>query len=243
MIRRPVMGAALLVTGVAMVAAVALRGHRPAEPPGRHVVHSAVTVARPAASTRSGGGPPGRRRNPAVAPASGPLSASTPVQVMIPAIDVRARVIPLGENPDGTVQVPSLATPELTSWFDDGPAPGQVGPAALYGHVDTAATGPAVFYRLRDLVPGDRVDIVRADHRVLVFSVYRVAEYHKRVFPTLTVYGDTPGPELRLITCGGTFDASTGSYLDNIVVYARLAAPSGRLRHDLVWIVMNFPLS
>jgi hypothetical protein len=142
---------------------------------------------------------------------------------MIPAIGVRASVIPLGENPDGTVKVPSLATPALTSWFDDGPAPGQVGPAALYGHVDTAAAGPAVFYRLRDLVPGDRVEIVRADHRVLVFSVYRVAEYHKSAFPTMTVYGDTPGPELRLITCGGAFDAATGSYLDNIVVYARLA--------------------
>jgi hypothetical protein len=68
------------------------------------------------------------------------------------------------------------------------------------------------------------VDITRADHRVAVFTVYRVAEYQKNAFPTMTVYGDTPGPELRLITCGGAFDASTGSYLDNIVVYARLTA-------------------
>jgi hypothetical protein len=243
MIRRPLIGAALLATGVAMVAAIALRGHRTAEPPARHVVHSAAAAATPAASTRYLGGPSGPRGSATAAPASGPLSASTPVQVMIPAIGVRASVISLGENPDGTVQVPSLATPQLTSWFDDGPAPGQVGPAAIYGHVDTAATGPAVFYHLGDLVPGDRVDIVRADHRVLVFSVYRVAQYHKSAFPTLTVYGDTPGPELRLITCGGKFDAATGSYLDNIVVYARLAAPSGRLRLGMAWIVTNFPLS
>ena len=156
-----------------------------------------------------------------------PLSFSEPVQVVIPAICVRASVIPLGENPDGTVRVPPLSTPGLTSWLDAGPAPGQDGPAALYGHVDTAASGPAVFYRLGDLVPGDTVDIIRADHRVAVFGVYRVAEYQKNAFPTLAVYGGTPGPELRLITCGGAFDPSTGSYLDNIVVYARLTAVNG----------------
>lgn len=152
------------------------------------------------------------------------LAYSAPVQVAIPAICVRASVIPLGANPDGTVQVPPLSRPRLTSWFDNGPAPGQAGPAALYGHVYTAASGPAVFYRLGDLVPGDTVDITRADHRVAVFVVYRVAEYPKSAFPTMTVYGDTPGPELRLITCGGAFDASAGSYLDNIIVYARLTA-------------------
>jgi sortase (surface protein transpeptidase) len=144
--------------------------------------------------------------------------------VAIPAICVRASVIPLGENPDGTVRVPPLSRPGLTSWLDVGPAPGQAGPAALYGHVDTATSGPAVFWRLGDLVPGDTVDITRADHRVAVFAVYRVAEYRKSAFPTMTVYGDTPGPELRLITCGGAFDASAGSYLDNIIVFARLTA-------------------
>jgi sortase (surface protein transpeptidase) len=137
---------------------------------------------------------------------------------------VRASVIPLGENPDGTAGVPPLSRPRLTSWFDAGPAPGQAGPAALYGHADTAAAGPAVFYRLGDLAPGDQVDITRADHRVAVFTVYRVAEYPKDAFPTMAVYGDTPGPELRLITCGGAFDPRAGSYRDNIVVYARLTA-------------------
>jgi Sortase domain len=156
-------------------------------------------------------------------PAS-PLPYSMPVQISIPAICVRARVIPLGSNRDGTVRVPPLSRPQLTSWFDEGPAPGQAGPAALYGHVDTAAAGPAVFYRLGDLVPGDGVDITLADHRVAVFTVYRVAEYPKSSFPTMTVYGDTRGPELRLITCGGTFDPSAGSYQDNIVAYARLTA-------------------
>ena len=203
----------------------ALSGPRPAPaPPAIGLGGSASFPAAQAAAAQRGT----VRCTPAPADSAGtpvrPLPFSAPVQVAIPAICVRASVIPLGENPDGTVRVPPLSMPGLTSWLDVGPAPGQDGPAALYGHVDTAASGPAVFYRLGDLVPGDTVDITRADHRVAVFAVYRVAEYQKSAFPTMTVYGDTPGPELRLITCGGAFDASTGSYLDNIVVYARLTA-------------------
>jgi sortase (surface protein transpeptidase) len=123
--------------------------------------------------------------------------------------------------------VPSLSTPRLTSWLDTGPAPGQAGPAALYGHVYTAAAGPAVFYQVGDLVPGDAVDVTRADHRVAVFTVYRVAEYPKDEFPAMAVYGGTQAPELRLITCGGAFDTATGSYRNNIVAYARLTRASG----------------
>jgi sortase (surface protein transpeptidase) len=144
------------------------------------------------------------------------------VRVAIPAIGVRARVIPLGENPNGTVAVPALSQPFLTSWFDEGPSPGQPGPAALYGHVDTAAVGPAVFYRLGDVRPGDIVRVTRADHRVAVFRAYRIATYAKNRFPTRLVYGPTRYPELRLITCGGPFDTATRQYLDDIVVYAHL---------------------
>lgn len=150
------------------------------------------------------------------------MAPSPPISVSIPAIGVYASTIPLGLNPDGTAAVPSLSTPMLTSWFDEGPAPGQDGPATIYGHVDTAATGPAVFYRLGDLTSCDLVDVTLADQDVAVFKVYRVAEYHKADFPTMAVYGDTPDPELRLITCGGLFDYATGHYDDNIVVYAQL---------------------
>ena len=215
--------AGVLLAGAAMIG-FALSGSRPAPTPPPISLGGSASFPVTQAS-----GPPGTVRcTPAPAVSADapvrPLSFSVPVQVAIPAICVHASVIPLGENPDGTVRVPPLSRPRLTSWFDGGSAPGQAGPAALYGHVYTAASGPAVFYRLGDLVPGDRVDITRADHRVAVFAVYRVAEYPKSAFPTMTVYGDTPGPELRLITCGGAFDASAGSYLDNIIVYARLTA-------------------
>jgi sortase (surface protein transpeptidase) len=149
------------------------------------------------------------------------MSYSAPVRVTVPAIEVDAPVIPLGLNPDGTAAVPSLDTPLLTSWFDDGPAPGQQGPAAIFGHVNTAA-GPAVFSLVGTLVPGDAVNVTRADGSVARFQVYRVAEYAKAAFPTMAVYGDTADPELRLITCGGAFDTATRSYADNVVAYARL---------------------
>jgi len=163
---------------------------------------------------------------PAVAPVR-PLPYSLPVRVGIPAIEVSARVVPLGENPDGTVAVPPLWQAYLTSWFDEGPAPGQRGPAALFGHVDSAFTGPAVFYKLGDLRPGEIVSVTRADHRIAVFSIDKVAMVPKDAFPSRAVYGPTPDPQLRLITCGGPFDDSTRTYLDNVIVFARLTAVGG----------------
>ena len=153
-----------------------------------------------------------------------PLPFSPPVRVDIPAIGVHARVIPLGENLDGSAAVPPLSAPFLTSWFDQGPAPGQRGAAVLLGHVDSARVGPAVFYKLGDLRPGEFVRVSRADRSVAVFRICSVAQYQKDAFPSTRVYGRTPCPELRLITCGGPFDPGTASYLDNTVVFARLTA-------------------
>lgn len=197
---RRLAGLVAVVLAGAGVAVVTLTGHRWATPPAPA---AAVRAARPPAPDQ-------------------PLPYSPPLRGEIPAIGVSARVIPLGLHPDGSVAVPSLATPMLTSWYDGGPAPGQRGAAAVYGHVDSARTGPAAFYRLGDLEPGERVRVARADGRVAVFAVYQIAEYPKDAFPTARVYGPTPGPELRLVTCGGPFDAATGGYLDNVVVFARL---------------------
>ena len=60
------------------------------------------------------------------------------------------------------------------------------------------------------------------DGSINTFSVTRIDEYPKSVFPTSLVYGTTTKPELRLITCSGTFDKSVHSYTDNTVVYATL---------------------
>lgn len=148
------------------------------------------------------------------------MSRAVPVAVAIPAIGVRARIIPLGLDASGGVAVPSLDTPFLTSWYDGGSTPGQAGPAVLFGHVDSAKVGPAVFYRLGDLRPGDLVYVTRSDRRTAVFRIDSVAMYSEDEFPASKVYGFTPRPTLRLVTCGGAFDERTHLYLDRIIAFA-----------------------
>jgi Sortase domain len=144
-----------------------------------------------------------------------------PVRLQVPAIAVSTPLVRLGRLPDGSIEVPKDWG--TAGWYDLGPRPGQPGPAVILGHVDSK-TGPAVFYRLRELRPRDIVRVGLADGRILVFRVQRIERYPKNHFPTEAVYFPTLNRELRLITCGGEFDYARGSYRDNIVVYATLAA-------------------
>lgn len=150
-----------------------------------------------------------------------PMRRSLPVGVRIPAIGVNARIVALGLGSGDVPQVPSLSTPMLAGWFDGGVTPGQIGPTVLAGHVDAAVTGPAVFYRLGDLRPGNLVYVSRADHRTAVFQVSNVVLYSQWDFPDGKVYGTTSRPALRLVTCGGQFDNKTHLYLDRTVAYAK----------------------
>ncbi|UZJ25176.1 class F sortase [Rhodococcus antarcticus] len=162
---------------------------------------------------------------PAAPPTTGPiLAASTPVRLSVPTLGVEEDLLALGLNPDGTVAVPPLSQVRIPSWYDQSPTPGALGPAAIYGHIDSAQYGRGVFYDLGAMRSGDQISITRADKTVAVFTVTAVREYKKQAFPTLEVYGNIDHAGLRLITCGGPFDATTGNYLDNIVVYAQLTS-------------------
>jgi len=151
-----------------------------------------------------------------------PGTTSKPVRLEIPAIGVSTPLLRLGLEPDGAMQVPTDFA--RAGWFAEGPAPGQEGPSVIAGHVDSK-TGPAVFYRLRDLRPGDPVLVERADGSRLRFLVERSRSYPKTTFPTQEVFGPVPAAALRLITCGGEFDRARGSYRENLVVFARLDQP------------------
>jgi len=142
-----------------------------------------------------------------------------PTGLSIPAIGVRTSLIALGLNKNGTLQVPGTTT--VAGWYTRGPRPGAVGAAVIAGHVDSRS-GVGIFFWLRTLRPGDRVYVTRADGTLAVFTVTSVRMYAKDQFPTTAVYGPVPDAELRLITCGGVFDRSIGSYLSNVVVFARL---------------------
>jgi sortase (surface protein transpeptidase) len=143
-----------------------------------------------------------------------------PVSITIPVIGVRAQIIHLGLTSSGALQVPGTTT--VAGWYTGSPPPGAIGSSIIAGHIDSYQ-GPGIFYRLGLLRPGDRVYIKQQDGGVAVFSVNSVREYPKIDFPTLQVYGAVPTSQLRLITCGGTFDPQTGHYLSNVVVYATLA--------------------
>lgn len=162
------------------------------------------------------------------APAPGTAEAAPvarPVSVRIPAIEVRSELITVGLNPDGTLEVPQPGPDyDKAAWFRGSPRPGQTGPAVIEGHVDSAANGPSVFYDLGKLSPGDRVQVGREDGSTATFEVYDIQLFPKDDFPTLAVYGNTDGPELRLITCGGPFNSEARSYEDNVVVFASMVA-------------------
>jgi hypothetical protein len=155
-----------------------------------------------------------------------PIPASVPVRIEIAQLGVSAPVTRLGLNKDGTVQVPPLQDHNLAGWYTGSVTPGQSGSSVILGHVDSY-DGASVFYAIKNLKPGDLVKVVRADGSTAVFAVDGVQKVAKVAFPSDAVYGNTAYPSLRLITCGGPFDAATGEYQDNIVVYAHLAASAG----------------
>ncbi len=174
---------------------------------------------------------PAGKRSKADAKRNPQLGPSVPRTLDIPAIGVHTAVMSLGLQADGTIEVPPLKRDAPAGWYKNLSTPGEPGPAVILGHVDSAKDGPAVFYRLKELRPGDRLSVGRADGRTAHFVVRSVARYPKKDFPTAAVYGPRPGAELRLVTCGGSFDALRGHYRDNIVVYARMTGSSRTKPH------------
>jgi hypothetical protein len=171
----------------------------------------------------SGPAPPHRTKKPPSTPqvnlsglpTAGP-AVPTPTAISIPSIGVHTSLIELGRAANGTAQVP--ATTNAAGWYDQGPAPGQRGPAVILGHVDSIE-GPGVFYKI-DQLPAGAVIQITEGHQIMSFTVQSTSVYLKTAFPTAAVFGSTPARALRLVTCGGPFDDATGHYLDNVVVFA-----------------------
>ena len=145
------------------------------------------------------------------------LPRSIPTHLEIPDINVSTDLVQIGKNADDSLEVPADST--IAGWYKFSPTPGEIGPAVITGHVDTYL-GPAVFFYLKDLQPGQLIRVSRQDKRVVTFRVDTVAVFDQQNFPTKEVYGDIDYAGLRLITCGGTYDVLSGHYSDNVVVYA-----------------------
>jgi sortase (surface protein transpeptidase) len=142
-----------------------------------------------------------------------------PIRISIPAIGVDARVIRLGLNPDRTIQVPNNLAD--AGWFQPGPEPGERGAAVIVGHLD-ARSGPGVFYRLRWLPVGGMITIELQDGTAVQYVVRSMNRVPKSRFPTKRVYARTERPTLRLITCAGRLNWSTGHHRDNYIVFATI---------------------
>lgn len=154
------------------------------------------------------------------------LPRSNPLWMDVPAIGAKSSLVPLGLNADQTVEVPPVDQPMQAGWYKHGPTPGQTGPAVVLGHVNGGGRD-GIFVRLHELRPGAEIRIGREDGQVARFVVERVDQVPKKQFPADSVYGNTKEPELRLITCGGSFDENADSYRDNIIVYATFTGAAG----------------
>ncbi|MFI6762968.1 class F sortase [Micromonospora sp. NPDC050417] len=148
------------------------------------------------------------------------MPRSEPTTITIKKIGVAAKLMSLGVDPHGMIEVPPLTQAELAGWYRLGPSPGEIGNSVIVGHVDSHETGPAVFFKLGALKAGDAIEVARKDGTVAQFTVDGVKSYPKVSFPTDLVYGPSEKASLRLVTCGGQFDQKKRSYPDNIIVFA-----------------------
>lgn len=156
-------------------------------------------------------------------PAHRPLADAGPRRVEIAALGVRAPVVVRGLDGTGAIDPPPFEQAGSVGWFGRGTAPGARGAALFVGHVDTEER-PAVFHRLSELRPGEKVRVARDDGTLAEFTVDDVRVVPRTRFDAHQVYGAhrPDRAELRLITCGGTFDSTTGGYSANVVVSAYL---------------------
>ena len=210
-VRHVALGAAVAAVAVGVWAVAAWGGTRTGEA-GRAPVPPAAIKPSSGAARTSGSDPAAGFRSARTHP-----TVALPVRLRIPSIGVDTSLMQLGLEADGAVEAPPSY--QKAGWFTGSARPGQAGPAVLLGHVDTTA-GPAVFFRLQELRPGDSVEVFRADGTKVTFRVSGQQEVAKSRFPTDLVYAPTLDPSLRLVTCGGSFNKATGHYRDNIIVSA-----------------------
>jgi sortase (surface protein transpeptidase) len=185
------------------------------------MVHAQTVANQPLRPVAASTAPPPAKTATAATPHV--LPRSEPKSISIPSVGIEADAISVGQLADGSMETPPLFD-WTVGWYRLGPTPGELGPAVIVGHVDTYK-GPSVFWRLRELQPGDLVNITRADGSVATFKVTSLGQYSQNDFPTQAVYGNIDHAGLRLITCGGAFDQQTLHYTENTVVYADLVTP------------------
>lgn len=187
----------------------AATGTNVAQTLGASLKQSKINLIEPVASVNKPKPPP----LPAV------MARSDPARIVIPRIGIDTSLLPVDLNPANAIAMPNVF--DQAGWYDKSPTPGERGPAVIVGHVDSTQ-GIAIFWRLRELQPGDIVQVQRQDNTVASFQVTDIEQFQQDNFPSQSVYGNLSYAGIRLITCGGTFNTATGHYDMNTVVFGSL---------------------
>ncbi|HWC28695.1 MAG TPA: sortase [Dehalococcoidia bacterium] len=205
---------ALLATAVAlMVVALSMLAKAEREGDGEPLAIGTPLPTQAPTSTP----PPAATLTPTPAPQGDPRLAALAIsRLVVPKIGVNASIVTLGILPDGTMDAPR--GPTEVAWYTFSARPGQVGNVVMAGHLDYANYGAAVFYRLRDLRPGDELQVVLADGTEVAYAVESVTEYEEATAPVADIVGRTPNEAITLITCAGSFDRSNLLYNKRLVV-------------------------
>lgn len=170
-----------------------------------------------------GGGSTPRNAGAVPTTAAHPVAdAVAPNRIVIPRLRTQARIVQVGTTPDRELQIP--LNPRVVGWWRYGAKPGAAaGTAILAGHVNYAGVTGAMA-SIGRLNPGDEVDVFgtqNADRRHEVrFTVTGVRTYHKTHLPYRQIFDQKSVGRIAIVTCGGPFDAASGNYRDNIVVFA-----------------------
>jgi LPXTG-site transpeptidase (sortase) family protein len=141
-----------------------------------------------------------------------------PVSISIPALGINTSIVNLFVDDAGTLEVPT--NPSDVGWYEGSKVPGEDGPTVMVGHLDSVS-GAAIFWNLRKLKSGDKIQITRSDGSKAIFTMQSKENFSQNNFPTKLVYGGNE-PSLRLITCSGTYSHKAGHYSQNLVVFAKL---------------------
>jgi hypothetical protein len=211
-VNRGLIAAALGVVIVVGAGTVACRS----QPKGDALGGAAVGSAAPPSSTETS--------SPGVPISDGGLPSAAaevpPARLRIPSIGVDAKVNPVAVDP-ATNDFAVPPSVDEVGWYKFGPGiTATAGSVVIAGHVDGAKQGAGAFFKLRDLDPGDNVEVVRPDGSVARFTVSAREIYRKTAIPLDKYFARDGAPRLTLITCGGPFDRATGHYRDNVVITA-----------------------
>lgn len=158
------------------------------------------------------------RRSTVSTPGDGP-PRGRPVRVTLGAVGIDAAVRPVGVAADGQMQLPP--DPRVLGWYRFGPVPGatDAGSVVIAGHLDSRRFGVGPLVRLREVEPGDTVEVQLSDRSWRTYVVEALTRFDQQALPD-ELFSRSGAQRLRIITCGGDYDVDAGEYEQNLVVTA-----------------------